>query len=220
MKEIEELIVSYEQAIKLKELGFNEPTPHCYMHDRGEVYDLQLFHFFLGGSGYLAEVYEDEKKLRQFDDSFVQNESETYFDYNQDIRKLIARRYNGEEYMNDPKSFNMSMDSYTYEKLSYEELENLKMTLPNYNDGDFDFDVYRDVISAPSFSQAFKFFREKYNLHYAIHFQSNLYFIEICNSEKYFTKLGENYYSYKEAELECLKHLIEITNGFKNIQAN
>lgn len=214
MKEIEESIVSYKQAVELKKLGFHEPTPHCYMHDRGEVYDLQLFHFFLGGSGYLAEVYEDEKKLRQFDDSFVQNESETYFDYNQDIRKLIARRYNGEEYMNDPKSFNMSMDSYTYEKLSYEELENLKMTLPNYNDGDFDFDVYRDVISAPSFSQAFKFFRKKYNLHICIEpaWRNDNQSVKTFKYVIFDNNVGPSdmFNTYEEAELECLKELIEI----------
>ena len=68
-----------------------------------------------------------------------------------------------------------------------------------------------DAINCPTYSQAFRFFREKFNCHRTI---------KIIN-EKY---VGIAYYSvvnfsidkfntYEEAELACLKKLIEIVQG-------
>jgi hypothetical protein len=64
--------------------------------------------------------------------------------------------------------------------------------------------------SAPTWQSAFRFFREKYDLHYAILF---------CNSKKSYdfiygeriegSMLGTSQI-YEEAELECLKKLIQI----------
>jgi hypothetical protein len=82
------------------------------------------------------------------------------------------------------------------------------------------------VISTPTYSQSFKFFREKYNLQSEIEFRHCEYSFKIN-----FQKLadGENppvmvwhlidswlglnmnlFKTYEEAELECLKKLIEI----------
>ena len=80
------------------------------------------------------------------------------------------------------------------------------------------------VISAPTFSQAFRWFREKYNLngilnHYpntklwdfSVHdlTWSGKEFIEHVKKEDRSVK----YSTYEEAELECLKKLIEITKN-------
>jgi hypothetical protein len=70
--------------------------------------------------------------------------------------------------------------------------------------------------SAPTFSQAFRWFREKYNI-YAIILPSyaddkvvkDRFFYEIANGRKLNQEL--NYHNtYEEAELACLNKLIEI----------
>ena len=81
-------------------------------------------------------------------------------------------------------------------------------------------------VKAPTFSQAFRWFREKYNIQSSVKFTHAKYSFEI-----YFEKLanGENppvmvwhlidswlglnldlFETYEEAELACLRHLIEI----------
>jgi hypothetical protein len=82
--------------------------------------------------------------------------------------------------------------------------------------------VYRDfnfvqlTVSAPTYSQAFRWFREKYNV-YAIILPSyaddkvvkNRFFYEIADCNKLKQEL--DYHSaYEEAELACLTKLIEI----------
>ncbi len=80
-------------------------------------------------------------------------------------------------------------------------------------------------ISAPLYQQAFRWFREKYNLHsepYTIDMGAIEYCFQIRDlySEKYvydnFVGAGGSYhgtfFTPEEAELECLKKLIEITN--------
>ena len=68
------------------------------------------------------------------------------------------------------------------------------------------------VVTAPTFSQAFRWFREKYELH------STITSISQESWQWHITKPGESlgklydedFYTYEEAELECLKKLIEI----------
>jgi hypothetical protein len=61
------------------------------------------------------------------------------------------------------------------------------------------------VISAPTFSQAFRWFREKYNLHFPIAVSDGFWFFERW-------RIGV-YKTYEEAELACLIKLIEIVKG-------
>jgi len=75
-----------------------------------------------------------------------------------------------------------------------------------------------DVILAPLYQQAFRWFRKKYNIESYIHrnrkYNSVVRFeISICNNNilPYF---GLDYYStYEEAELACLIKLIEIVES-------
>lgn len=63
--------------------------------------------------------------------------------------------------------------------------------------------------SAPTFSQAFRWFREKYGYCHFINHSGEGYcsgWEDLGNNEHGF----ENYTTYEEAELECLKKLIEI----------
>ena len=63
--------------------------------------------------------------------------------------------------------------------------------------------------SAPLYQQAFRWFREKYDIHYVIvKAESWFYTINGCNTQ-------EGFNTYEEAELECLKQLINIVKNKK-----
>jgi hypothetical protein len=65
----------------------------------------------------------------------------------------------------------------------------------------------------PTFSQAFEWFREKHNQHCFIHYHSKPeYTFAVYNDIKMYWTLHEkiSFNTYEEAELACLKKLIEI----------
>jgi hypothetical protein len=71
------------------------------------------------------------------------------------------------------------------------------------------------VISAPTFSQAFRWFRQKHGLVGIIKFGTNDFTYNVYNEDGMglLTKESLNFNStYEEAELACLKKLIEIVN--------
>lgn len=68
---------------------------------------------------------------------------------------------------------------------------------------DFSFESLQCV--APTFSQAFRFFREKYGKESYVR-KLHTYYYHINDTEAF---VG-NFSTYEEAELECLKKLIEI----------
>jgi hypothetical protein len=86
--------------------------------------------------------------------------------------------------------------------------------------------IHKDNVAAPLFQQAFRWFREKYNL-YAEPYTANMGAIEYCfqirdlYSEKYiydnFQGAGSSYVGTfnipEEAELACLDKLIEIVKS-------
>lgn len=81
-----------------------------------------------------------------------------------------------------------------------------------------DFD--KNQFLAPTFSQAFRFFREKYKLHSKIEIQDvelDWYFYEILDVKngRYNNDKHEdmNFKSYEEAEIACLRKLIEIVKN-------
>ena len=72
--------------------------------------------------------------------------------------------------------------------------------------------------SAPTYSQAFRWFREKYGLSGWVNesFVGSSQGVISIKSEiglKYHTAVTKLFDTYEEAELECLKKLIEIVNG-------
>jgi hypothetical protein len=72
-----------------------------------------------------------------------------------------------------------------------------------------------NTILAPLYQQAFKFFREKYRLDGKPKYFLNDWYCFIINDmkgEDNSRRLFTEFPSYEEAELECLKKLIEITN--------
>lgn len=73
-----------------------------------------------------------------------------------------------------------------------------------------------DLITAPLFSQAFRFFREKYNLYGfpkttfgSMNPKQIVFFYYWIKDGEEFTNIKE-YSTYEEAELACLRKLIEI----------
>ncbi len=90
------------------------------------------------------------------------------------------------------------------------------------NDKDYPFildvrnlkDKYKEETKAPLYQQVFRWFREKYNLEchikslYEQRENKGFYFgIDDYTNRDFYSK---PYYSYEEAELECLKKLIEL----------
>jgi hypothetical protein len=78
-------------------------------------------------------------------------------------------------------------------------------------------------ISAPLYQQVFRFFREKYNLHSEILLDQTSqpkYCFEIHKYEDFGNyeeiKIDEwfLYRTYEEAELECIKHLLKVVEGY------
>lgn len=74
---------------------------------------------------------------------------------------------------------------------------------PNMHE-DIPDNVYREV-DTPLYQQAFRWFRENYKLYHAIEFKHSKHYGYIQNSD--FTIWCD---TYEEAELACLKKLIEI----------
>jgi len=68
-------------------------------------------------------------------------------------------------------------------------------------------DIDEEWLIAPTFSQAFRWFRENHDLNYVIvKAESWFYTINGCNTQ-------EGFNTYEEAELACLKKLIEIVEN-------
>jgi hypothetical protein len=76
-----------------------------------------------------------------------------------------------------------------------------------------------EIIKAPTFSQAFRFFREKYDINKTIARDGSLakegpWAYTIVYDGIYF---NDGYLTYEEAELACLEKLIEIVKQKENI---
>lgn len=125
--------IPYEQALALKELGFNESCFTTFT-DKGEIFDV-------------FDVFDDilTEKIRDIEDCYQCNDE-------------LADGY----------------------------------------------------ITAPLYQQVFRWFREKYNLHHSILFNDVRKNYDLVYGERIADKLLGPVDTYEEAELECLKQLIEI----------
>ncbi len=89
--------------------------------------------------------------------------------------------------------------------LSYYEGESFSYHLASIKGDDY-------IIPAPLYQQAFRWFREKYNMNHSIIFHettfSNDYQYLVLSNDNEFVEVG--YTTHEEAELACLKKLIEI----------
>jgi hypothetical protein len=65
-----------------------------------------------------------------------------------------------------------------------------------------------DTIDCPIYSQAFRWFREKHNCDVKIEMESKEFYIGFYWSGVAWVSIGSG--TYEEAELACLKKLIEI----------
>jgi uncharacterized membrane protein len=79
---------------------------------------------------------------------------------------------------------------------------------PNYPSNK---EEYWQEINIPTFSQAFRWFREKYNLcSWVYQVEDNRYFFSQLKNGRYLVSKSSEYNTYEEAELACLEKLIEI----------
>jgi hypothetical protein len=74
---------------------------------------------------------------------------------------------------------------------------------------------YGQVCSAPLYQQAFRWFREKYGLYHSVGLDNSLENdvncdYQIINHNQSISEFETDFKSYEEAELACLKKLIEI----------
>jgi hypothetical protein len=69
-----------------------------------------------------------------------------------------------------------------------------------------------ETTSAPLYQQAFRWFRDKHNIFASVDVN---YCYKVYFNDEFFEE-SNTYNSYKEAELECLKKLIEIVKNAKN----
>lgn len=66
--------------------------------------------------------------------------------------------------------------------------------------------ILQDFLAAPLYQQAFRFFREKYNLQSHIEYNKGFY-------EWWILLNVETFSTYEEAQLSCLKKLIQIAKN-------
>jgi hypothetical protein len=146
---MEREFIPYEQALALKELGFDEP---CFTKFE-DYFNKTKLHPILA-TLHLNTPYENE-----------------YNGYDQKIINDSSKRWVFTGYKNSVKDHN------------------------------------NDILSAPLYQQAFRWFREKYNLYFPIN-------LDDCG--QYYFEVNKEYdvcrNTYEEAELACLKKLIEIIN--------
>jgi hypothetical protein len=159
---MEKEFIPYEQALDLKELGFDEP---CFTKFQDYFNKTKLYPILT--TLHLNTPYENE-----------------YNGYNQKIINDSSKRWVFTGYKNSVKDHN------------------------------------NDILSAPTFSQVFRWFREKYKSHSRVDIQDvelDWYSFEILEVRDgdYNNDLHTdmNFKSHEEAELECLKKLIEIVKN-------
>jgi len=77
--------------------------------------------------------------------------------------------------------------------------------------------VIKDRIDVPTYSQAFRWFRKNYDLHSNVglyNFHENTYcFNVVTKTIPHYLDKVTHFHSHEEAELECLKILIEIVKN-------
>jgi hypothetical protein len=96
----------------------------------------------------------------------------------------------------------LGFDEYCYAKYNRKEFQHNSLGGGiNYNDSSYD----NNLISAPLYQQAFRFFREKYDFTYSIG-KTNIAVVHYLGT----TQLLQNNDSYEAAELEAIKWFIDV----------
>jgi hypothetical protein len=105
----------------------------------------------------------------------------------------------------------------------YNSYKHLKSVIVSSMDGDYaKREKWEDRLPAPTFSQCFRWFREKYNLYglYMMGDDWNNFYFHIWRNDTmtktFVTSSNWVYETYEEAELACLKKLIEIVKEKKD----
>jgi hypothetical protein len=120
-----------------------------------------------------------------------------------------------------PHDIALEMQSIGFDKPTicvFNSYEQLKGCIISSMNGDYiKKDKWDDRLPAPTFSQCFKWFRENYKLHSTItSISQESWQWHIQKTREPLGNLyDEDFYTYEEAELACLRKLIEIIKGLK-----
>jgi hypothetical protein len=79
-------------------------------------------------------------------------------------------------------------------------------------------EIYDDLVGAPLYQQAFRWFREKYGIMYIVYnntenWKNTFHGAYSKINSDYESDYTDDYNTYEEAELACLKKLIEIVKN-------
>ena len=116
----------------------------------------------------------------------------------------------------DMKSIGFDEPCFAFYGLSRDDYKTIRLSIFQNLKTDYLSDLHHlDVTcDAQTFSQAFRFFREKYMLSGEIYIFKNIWNFDIediKNSMQLYTSDITSYYTYEDAELACIRKLIEIT---------
>jgi len=123
--------------------------------------------------------------------------------------------YDNEGKLRNPFDYSNSEPDCRYIEDSKHFVYNSELNIDNFNGPKH---LYTQFIAAPTFSQAFRFFREKYNFcHFVRGHNYDGYSYNIDNlgilQYKFEIEYRSTFRTYEEAELECLKKLIELAKS-------
>ena len=115
----------------------------------------------------------------------------------------------------DMKSIGFDEPCFAFYGLSRDDYKTIRLSIFQNLKTDYLSDLHHlDVTcDAQTFSQAFRFFREKYMLSGEIYIFKNIWNFDIediKNSMQLYTSDITSYYTYEDAELACIRKLIEI----------
>jgi hypothetical protein len=98
-------------------------------------------------------------------------------------------------YMNGILQPSLNVKDYSY----FKEMIEINSNIKNFEN-----------VLAPLYQQAFRWFREEYNLSVSISLISIDYFYDIRREGEQFIDKPDSYKTYEEAELACIEKLLEI----------
>jgi hypothetical protein len=95
-----------------------------------------------------------------------------------------------------------------------EDIYKLKPTPMKEEINSFPFNSISTMVAAPLYQQAFRWFREKgYRFTLSSDYENGIYYFDVWKSNQFMFETDYIYNTYEEAELACLKKLIEIVKN-------
>lgn len=182
-------ICTLELSKRLKDIGYNIPVEHCFIHDTNEKYDFIFYPYVFYNFGEIGKIFSHLHEKNQFNNN-------VNFNFNQDFKKLMFEFYDGIKFTDgEPKDF---IDSYSFEK--------------NINIYE-NFIIYPDIVSAPYLNDVLDWFRETWNFDFTIKKSTKdsfKYEIErrFCENTYFYTDFY--FETYEIAQINLIKKILKL----------